>query len=407
MRALAHPGQELPFDAALAAGDRAPGWSRTAARRAARTARACRRCRNWTRPSAAILPSARSRSNASTVSRERNAPAPVQQIEIEAIGAQPLEAALAGGNRAFSAGVVRIHLADYKHLVAPAGDRARRRSPRRRRRRTSRRCRPASCRGRARASSAATSRRGARLRSPMRHVPRPSAGTSCPSGNVTTGRSARRRCVMPARIPRSAARHLRTQRYDAMRLAAWIMHGPGFRLDACHSTLPAPHRRPRRLPARLPRHLRAAGDRRERPRDRDPRRARPSADGRRRCAPRSRAISSARIRTERVLHPMKRVGRKGEGRFERISLGRGARHDRREVHGDRRLARRPAGDRPLLLRGDDGAAAIRLDGPALLPSARRVAARPHDLRDGRQGRLGRDRSARRWAPTSSSSTTAG
>ena len=56
---------------------------------------------------------------------ERNAAAPMQEIEIEPIRAEPLEAALAGRDRAFSAGVVRIHLAHYKQAVAPAGHRSR------------------------------------------------------------------------------------------------------------------------------------------------------------------------------------------------------------------------------------------------------------------------------------------
>ena len=98
---------------------------------------------------------------------------------------------------------------------------------------------------------------------------------------------------------------------------------------------------------------------------------------------------------QRVLHPMRRVGQQGRRPLRAHQLGRGARHDRRELRRDRRIGRRPAGDRALLLCGHDGAPAIRLDGPALLPPARRVAARPDDLRDRGQGRLGRRRSARR------------
>ncbi|MNL30278.1 hypothetical protein D3C87_1520050 [compost metagenome] len=47
----------------------------------------------------------------------------MQQIEIEPVGAEPCEAALAGLNRASGAGVPGIDLADQKHLVAPAGNR--------------------------------------------------------------------------------------------------------------------------------------------------------------------------------------------------------------------------------------------------------------------------------------------
>ena len=45
----------------------------------------------------------------------------MQQIEIEPVGLQPLEAALAGRNGALARGVVRIDLAHQEDLVAPAG----------------------------------------------------------------------------------------------------------------------------------------------------------------------------------------------------------------------------------------------------------------------------------------------
>lgn len=48
--------------------------------------------------------------------------APVQQIEIDMIGAKPCKAALAGLRRAFSAGVPRVYLADQKHVVTAAGN---------------------------------------------------------------------------------------------------------------------------------------------------------------------------------------------------------------------------------------------------------------------------------------------
>lgn len=49
--------------------------------------------------------------------------APVQQIEIDAIGAQPFETALARLDRACQAGIPGIDLADDENLVAPAPDR--------------------------------------------------------------------------------------------------------------------------------------------------------------------------------------------------------------------------------------------------------------------------------------------
>ena len=55
---------------------------------------------------------------------KRNAAAPVQQVEVEMIGSQALEAALAGGNRSMPGRVVRVDLADQKNLVALPFDRA-------------------------------------------------------------------------------------------------------------------------------------------------------------------------------------------------------------------------------------------------------------------------------------------
>ena len=93
---------------------------------------------------------------------------------------------------------------------------------------------------------------------------------------------------------------------------------------------------------------------------------------------------------QRVLHPMRRVGRKGEGRFARITWDEALATIADEVRRHRRVGRRPAGDRAVQLCRHDGTAAIRVDGPPLLPPAGRVAARPHDLRVRRQGRLDRD-----------------
>jgi len=49
--------------------------------------------------------------------------APVQQVEIDAVGFEPLQAALAGLDRAATRGVLRQHLADEENLVAPVHDR--------------------------------------------------------------------------------------------------------------------------------------------------------------------------------------------------------------------------------------------------------------------------------------------
>ncbi len=56
---------------------------------------------------------------------DRHRARPMQQIEIEAIGLEPFQAALAGRQHALARGVVRIDLADKENLVAPAGQRLR------------------------------------------------------------------------------------------------------------------------------------------------------------------------------------------------------------------------------------------------------------------------------------------
>ena len=48
-------------------------------------------------------------------------------------------------------------------------------------------------------------------------------------------------------------------------------------------------------------------------------------------------------RPDRLLHPMRRVGPKGAGEFEPITLGRGAGRDQGSLDGDHRRPR-PAGD---------------------------------------------------------------
>ena len=146
--------------------------------------------------------------------------------------------------------------------------------------------------------------------------------------------------------------------------------------------------RARRLPARLPGYVRAARQRRGRARGRiagDP----DAPDNARHALHQGRALSRAHLfRPARAasVAPRRRQGRRP---LRADQLGRGAGHDCRALQGHRRLARRTTGDRPVQLRGNDGLAAIRLDGPALFQQARRIAARSDDLLDGRQGGLHR------------------
>ena len=107
-------------------------------------------------------------------------------------------------------------------------------------------------------------------------------------------------------------------------------------------------------------------------------------------APRSRATSSAPTPTLACCYPLQRVGKKGEGKFRRIGWDEALDTIAARFTRNRRIGRRSAGDCPLQLRRHHGPAAIRLDGSAFFPQAGRVAARSHDLRDGRQGRLYRD-----------------
>ena len=89
-------------------------------------------------------------------------------------------------------------------------------------------------------------------------------------------------------------------------------------------------RRARRLPARLSRHVRAVDDGRERPRDRDPRRARPSGDGRRavhegRALSRAHLLGPARAASDAARRPQ------GRRPLRAHLVGRGARRDRRRA----------------------------------------------------------------------------
>ena len=86
---------------------------------------------------------------------------------------------------------------------------------------------------------------------------------------------------------------------------------------------------------------------------------------------------------DRLLYPMKRVGREGRRPVRADLLGRGARDHRRAVRRDRRVAGRAAGDPALQLLRHDGQAPVQQPGPAVLPPAGRLEARPDDLRVGR------------------------
>src|SRR5205807_4901519 len=67
----------------------------------------------------AVAPQALERSHRLS---QRDAAAPVQQIQVETVGSEALEAALAGGDRARRAGIMRINLAHKKNAVTLSGD---------------------------------------------------------------------------------------------------------------------------------------------------------------------------------------------------------------------------------------------------------------------------------------------
>ena len=110
---------------------------------------------------------------------------------------------------------------------------------------------------------------------------------------------------------------------------------------------------------------------------------------------------------ERLLHPMRRVGTKGEGRFERISWDEALDTVAERFRGDRRASTAPQAILPYSYAGQHGPARLREHGPALLPRARGEPARPDDLLVGRGRTATRPRSGRRWASTPRRSSTRG
>ena len=91
---------------------------------------------------------------------------------------------------------------------------------------------------------------------------------------------------------------------------------------------------------------------------------------------------------DRLLYPMRRVGPKGDGRFERISLGRGDR-DRSPTR-FRAIAASADGPQAILpysYAGTMGKLQVGSLDRRFFHRLGRVAARPHDLRHGRRRRL--------------------
>ena len=126
-------------------------------------------------------------------------------------------------------------------------------------------------------------------------------------------------------------------------------------------------------------------ERRRRGRPRRPHRRQPREPRHRRLHLRQGPRASPSTSTARSACLTRRAPRrKGEGRFERDLLGRGARPRRGAASGDARAARR-RGDPALLLRRLERLAHPGHDRRPPLPPARRVAARAHGLRGARRG----------------------
>ena len=158
----------------------------------------------------------------------------------------------------------------------------------------------------------------------------------------------------------------------------------------------------RRLPARLPGHLRHAGDA-WRTASRVKIQGDPThAVHRRHAVHQGRALPRAHVLAGPAA-PSDEAGRaKGQRRIPRITWDEAL--DEIAARLKALAAEDPQTILPLQLRRHDGHAAVQLDGPALLPPARRLAARPHAVLLGRQGRASRRRSAAATAWTPSAST---
>ena len=147
--------------------------------------------------------------------------------------------------------------------------------------------------------------------------------------------------------------------------------------------------RARSVPARLPGHLRHAGDGRKWP---------GGARGRRSRAPFHAGISLRQGESLRGAHVSRGsthdadAPRRSEGHRPVPSgeLGRGARRDRHAARRHRAFGRWRAGNPSVFLRRHHGHGPGRSDGPSLLPPARRVKAGSHDLLDGRHRRHAHD-----------------
>ena len=253
---------------------------------------------------------------------------------------------------------------------------------RRRRRRTSRRCRRASSRDRIRAQAP---------RFPPRRAPCARPWSTFP------GRAPARSChpeTTRAATPRSSASPCRggyrNHPHARLHPQTWIMAPSDPTANACPST---PSRREPSCAAPVRTIVRTPAPCSSRWKDGRAIEVRGAPDhpptAGTLCTKVARYLERTYSRRARALPDATRR-QEGRGPLRAHLLGRSARHHRGEIRRDRRLDRRPAGHRAVLVRRDDGPSAIRLDGSPLLPSPRRVAPRPDHLRDRGQGRLGRD-----------------